>query len=304
MSFNPMVLYDPDSDDSSSDGGAAMAIAGIHKYDDDDGLSLHSDLFEEYEDREMMPSGMEKSEARKYGKGLILSDADSVGDDDAFAAPTMKTRLAVAAHDDEHSIGSDDEFVPQTRKTTRKTITKNDRQFDALIPTSSKPGIAEGDGGQAHAQAHAAPEAHASAPGSRAASDAVVAQGLALASRIRSGAGAGVAPNKTKAKLTSSAPPAPAPEPASPVSVAGSSSTRSPSTPSSPSVAVDVGSDTLSLAPYGSGTTLKDNHGTSYSKRAVSENPDLRARLRGFLAKYKGNNDELTKAIKSRLGQR
>ena len=298
-----MVLYDPDTDDSSSDGGAAMAIAGNRKYhyDDDDGMSLNSDLFEEYEDKKMMPSGMDTTEAKKYGKGLVLSDADSVGDDNAFTAPTMKTRLAVAAHDDEHSIGSDDEFVPQTRKNTRKTITKNDRQFDSLIPTSSKAGDDGLGGGEVPAQAHA--PAHAAASGSRAASDAAVAEGLAIAARIRGGGGAGVAPSVAKSKLTKPAS-ASAREPASPISVSASQSTQSPSTPASPAVAADVGSDTLSEVAYGSGTTLKDNRGTSYSKRAVSEDPELRARLRGFLAKYKDTDVALTKAIKSRLGKR
>ena len=42
------------------------------------------------------------------------------------------------------------------------------------------------------------------------------------------------------------------------------------------------------------------------TRRQTIRTPNMNssARLRGFLAKYKGNNDELTKAIKSRLGQR
>jgi hypothetical protein len=147
MSYRPLALYEPDSDDSSDDeqagvgglfgSGAAMGIAGYSLKEET--MSLDSDLFEDFTDDEMMPSGM--NEAAKYGKGLdVDKDTKDVDEDTDYSVPTLRTKLAVGVDDDEESIGSDDEFVPQTVKNTPKTLTKNDKDFDALIPTASTKG--------------------------------------------------------------------------------------------------------------------------------------------------------------------
>ena len=144
MSYRPLALYEPDSDDSSDDeqagvgglfgSGAAMGIAGYSLKEET--MSLDSDLFEEFTDDEMIPSGMD--EAAKYGKGLDVDKDTKDADEDAdYSVPTLNTKLDVGVDDDEESIGSDDDFVPQTVKNTPKTITKNDKDFDALIPTAS-----------------------------------------------------------------------------------------------------------------------------------------------------------------------
>lgn len=141
-----MTLYDADSDDSSSDDGygdlkASMSIANQKCGESDDGWSMDSDLLETISDEEFEPDGMPNGKdlhgANKYNKASIsLKDAEDVGSDSEFE---MATKLATGLDDGEHSIGSDDEFIPQTVSNTKKQFTRNDKEFDGLVPTSSKP---------------------------------------------------------------------------------------------------------------------------------------------------------------------
>jgi hypothetical protein len=159
MSYRPLTLYDPDSDDSSSDGGsiggrphASMGIANdnCRRDNDSDRFSLDSALFEGVDDDEMddpmlrpqhyNPSNLRVEMGKRVG---VDSGDDSDGDgehygrDRDFKTPSARTHLKVSGDIDEHSIGSDDDYMPAVHKTFPKRITRNDAQFDGLVPTGN-----------------------------------------------------------------------------------------------------------------------------------------------------------------------
>lgn len=158
MSFRPLVLYDPDSDDSSSDGGsvggrnhASMGIANDGKRDNDsDRFSLQSGLFEVVSDDEMddpmlrsrhyNPSNLRVEMGKRVGVDSgdeSDGDGEHYGEDKDFSSPTKNTHLRVSGDIDEHSVGSDDEFHTAHSTNFPKRITRNDKELDDLMPTGN-----------------------------------------------------------------------------------------------------------------------------------------------------------------------
>lgn len=152
MSYRPMVLYDPDSDDSSSDGygdnhKASMNIANMKCGDSDDGFSISSDLLEPIEDEEYddpmlyanryNPLNLRVEAGKRVG---IDTDDESDGDGDHGGYHVDKSYGRPSAKDmgdgdmDEHSVGSDDDFMITTIPTT---FTRTEKEFDDNIPTGN-----------------------------------------------------------------------------------------------------------------------------------------------------------------------
>jgi hypothetical protein len=148
MSYRPLVLYDPDSD-SDTDSlaslhGAPMGVANDMCGDDSDGFSLNSNLMEEVSDDEFddpalrprtyNPLGLRVEAGKRVGYDSDDSsdgDGDHLGQDRDYSYPSKQK---IFADIDEKSVGSDDEFTVGNSMPPR--ITKNDKQFDTLIPTS------------------------------------------------------------------------------------------------------------------------------------------------------------------------
>jgi len=156
MSYRPLVLYDPDSDDSSSDGGsvggrahASMGIANDHcrRDSDSDRFSLDSNLMEIISDDEMddpavsskhyNPANFRVEMGKRVG---VDSDDDSDGDGEHYGRDKdygVPARMRASGDIDEHSIGSDDEYQTAHTQNFPKHITRNDAEFDSMIPTGS-----------------------------------------------------------------------------------------------------------------------------------------------------------------------
>lgn len=156
MSYRPLTLYDPDSDDSSSDGGsvggrahAAMGIANdqCRRDSDSDRFSLNSDLMEiisgdEMDDPMLRPNHYNPANFRvEMGKRVgVDSDDDSDGDGDHYGRDKdygVPSRMRTSGDIDEHSIGSDDEYQTAHTQNFPKHITRNDAELDAMIPTGN-----------------------------------------------------------------------------------------------------------------------------------------------------------------------
>jgi len=148
MSYRPLVLYDPDSD-SDTDSlaslhGAPMGVSNDMCGDDSDGFSLNSNLMEDVSDDEFddpalrprtyNPLGLRVEAGKRVGYDSDDSsdgDGDHLGQDRDYSYPSKQK---IFADIDEKSVGSDDEFTVGNSNPPR--ITKNDKQFDTLIPTS------------------------------------------------------------------------------------------------------------------------------------------------------------------------
>jgi hypothetical protein len=157
MSYRVLKLYEPDSDDSSSDGydghyHASMGIANDYtgRDDDSDKFSLSSDLMEIISDDEEEDPMTNIKDVKKYnrinlrvnaGKRLGIDSQDTSDDDgDHYNLDkdySIAHRIKVSGDIEEHDIGSDDEYVPAAPKNFPKRITRNDKEFDALLPTGS-----------------------------------------------------------------------------------------------------------------------------------------------------------------------
>jgi len=147
-----MVIYDPDSDDSSSDGygdnhKVSMNIANMKCGDSDDGFSISSDLLERIDDEEYddpmlyankyNPLNLRVEAGKRVG---MDTDDESDGDgehggyhvDKSYGRPSAKDMRG--GDMDEHSIGSDDDFMITTIPTT---FTRTEKEFDDNIPTGN-----------------------------------------------------------------------------------------------------------------------------------------------------------------------
>ena len=157
MSYRPLTLYSPDSDDSSSDGGSlgnhvAMGIANDRcgRDNDSDRFSIDSNLLEDIDGEEFDDPAVELKNAQFYnplnfrvtaGKRVgIDSDDESEGDGEHYGedrdfSPAKK--IARMGDIDEHSVGSDDEFRTAHSTNFPKRITRNDAEFDSMVPTGN-----------------------------------------------------------------------------------------------------------------------------------------------------------------------
>ena len=123
-----MTLYDPDSDEDSSDGGSMILSSGVAKRKDSgsDGFSIDSALMETYMDAHLDErAGLKASaynpSALHVGVGTAVTldgdsddDGKNFGDDRNYAPLTVGHHAKMSGGGDmnEHEIGSDDEFQP------------------------------------------------------------------------------------------------------------------------------------------------------------------------------------------------
>jgi hypothetical protein len=122
-----MSLYDPDSDEDSSDGGSMILASGIGRRDSgSDTFSIDSALMESYIDQRLdEQAGLKASaynpSALRIRMGTAVNiDGDSdddgkdFGNDPNYAPLTVghNPKMSGGGDMDEHSIGSDDEFQP------------------------------------------------------------------------------------------------------------------------------------------------------------------------------------------------
>jgi hypothetical protein len=132
-----MSLYDPDSDEDSSQGGDGFVSTGIGKRRDSQssGFSLDSALMERFQIDEYDEDTHRRASAYnpagltvKAGTAVNIDgdsddDGQSVGDDRAYRAITIQDTRAIPAPAtmDEPEIGSDDEFAPAVHSNFPKT---------------------------------------------------------------------------------------------------------------------------------------------------------------------------------------
>ena len=146
-----LSLYEPDSDEDSSDGGSMiLAIAsGRRGSGSSDDFSLPDNMMEREEGNIDMYSALNPSTYNPIGltiragneltiDGDSDDDGQSVGDDPAYHSLTIADRRAINLGDyDEQSIGSDDEFAPATHSNFPKNvITASDKDFDGMLSVS------------------------------------------------------------------------------------------------------------------------------------------------------------------------
>lgn len=161
MSYRPLTLYYPDDDDSSSDGGsigaphAPMSVAneGCGRRDSgSDRFSIDSNLLEDIDNEEFddpmlrppiyNPLGLRVEKGKRVG---VDSDDESDGDGEHMGfdrdyGNVRARQMRGALNEDEHSIGSDDDYAPANVSNVPKQFSRNDAEFDAMVPTSSSTG--------------------------------------------------------------------------------------------------------------------------------------------------------------------
>jgi hypothetical protein len=122
-----MSLYDPDSDEDSSDGGSMILASGIGRRDSgSDTFSIDSALMESYMDQHLDEKAGLKASAYnpsnlsvKVGTAVNIDgdsddDGKDFGDDPNYAPLTVghHAKMSGGGDMDEHDIGSDDDFQP------------------------------------------------------------------------------------------------------------------------------------------------------------------------------------------------
>jgi hypothetical protein len=160
MSYRPLTLYYPD-DDESSDGGsigaphAPMSVANEacgRRDSGSDRFSIDSNLLEDIDNEEFddpmlyaakyNPLGLRVEKGKRVG---VDSDDESDGDGEHMGfdrdyGNVRAGQMRGALNEDEHSIGSDDDYAPANVSNVPKQFSRNDAEFDAMVPTSSSTG--------------------------------------------------------------------------------------------------------------------------------------------------------------------
>lgn len=161
MSYRPLTLYYPEDDDSSSDGGslgaphAPMSVANEacgRRDSDSDRFSIDSNLLEDIDNEEFddpmlrppiyNPLGLRVEKGKRVG---VDSDDESDGDGEHMGfdrdyGNVRARQMRGALNEDEHSIGSDDDYAPANVSNVPKQFSRNDAEFDGMVPTSSSTG--------------------------------------------------------------------------------------------------------------------------------------------------------------------